>query len=234
MTYYYRINLLINMRVYMSKWSDEKKQVLEAAWKMAEKGLVVGTAGNVSLRLPPEGDRELLAITPSSLYHSSLNIDDIQILDFRGKTVLGNLTPSVETGLHIGIYKSRKNVNAVMHTHSVYASAVSAAGLDIPPILEDQVAFLGGEIKLARHAPSGSKKLIEYTLSALGTRSTALLPNHGAVSTGKTLRDAFTASELVEKTAKVFVLAKLIGEVNRLPLESLSAMMDIYIKLQDS
>ena len=218
----------------MSKWLEEKKQVLEAARKMAEKGLVVGTAGNVSLRLPPEGDRELLAITPSSLYHDSLNTDDIQIIDFQGQTVQGNLTPSVETGLHIGIYKARKNVNAVMHTHSVYASVVSVARLDIPPILEDQVAFLGGEIKLARHAPSGSKELIEYTLSALDNKSAVLLPNHGAVSTGQTLRDAFTASELVEKTAKVFVLAKLIGEVNQLPPESLSAMMDIYIKLQDS
>ena len=218
----------------MSKWSDEKKQVLEAARKMAEKGLVVGTAGNVSLRLPPEGDKELLAITPSSLYHDSLDVDDIQILDFKGQTIEGCLTPSVETGLHIGIYQARRNVNAVMHTHSVYASAVSAAGLDIPPILEDQVAFLGGEIKLARHAPSGSKKLIEYTLSALGTRTAVLLPNHGAVSTGKTLRDAFTASELVEKTAKVFMLAKLVGEVNQLPSESLKAMMDIYANLQDS
>jgi len=218
----------------MSQWSDEKKQVLEAARKMAEKGLVVGTAGNVSLRLSPEGDRELLAITPSSLYHDSLDVDDIQILDFEGETVQGNLTPSIETGLHIGIYKVRRNVNAVMHTHSVYASAVSTAGLDIPPILEDQVAFLGGEIKLARHAPSGSKKLIEYTLSALDNRNAVLLPNHGAVSTGKTLRDAFTASELVEKTAKVFMLAKLVGEVNRLPPESLKAMMDIYIKSQDN
>jgi len=218
----------------MSKWLDEKKQVLEAARKMTERGLVVGTAGNVSLRLPPEGDRELLAITPSSLYHDSLDVDDIQILDFKGKTVQGNLTPSVETGLHIGIYQARRNVNAVMHTHSVYASVVSVAGLDIPPILEDQVAFLGGEIKLARHAPSGSKKLIEYTLSALGTRTAVLLPNHGAVSTGKTLRDAFTASELVEKTAKVFMLAKLVGEVNQLPSESLKAMMDIYANLQDS
>ena len=218
----------------MSMWSNEKKQVLEAARKMAEKGLVVGTAGNVSLRLPPEGDRELLAITPSSLYHDSLDVDDIQILDFKGKTVQGNLTPSIETGLHIGIYQARRNVNAVMHTHSVYASAVSAAGLDIPPILEDQVAFLGSEIKLAGHAPSGSKELIEYTLSALDNRSAVLLPNHGAVSIGKTLREAFTASELVEKTAKVFMLAKLVGEINQLPPESLKAMMDIYTKSQNN
>ena len=218
----------------MSKWLDEKKQVLEAARKMAERGLVVGTAGNVSLRLPPEADRELLAITPSSMYHDSLNADDIQIIDFQGQTMQGNLTPSMESGLHIAIYKARRNINAVMHTHSVYASAVSVAGLDIPPILEDQVAFLGGAIKLARHAPSGSKELIEYTLSALENRNAVLLPNHGAVSTGKTLKDAFTASELVEKTAKIFLLAKLVGEVKQLPPESLKVMSDYYAKSQDN
>jgi L-fuculose-phosphate aldolase len=218
----------------MSKWFDEKKQVLEAARKMAERGLVVGTAGNVSLRLPTEGDRELLAITPSSMYHDTLNADDIQIIDFQGQTVQGNLTPSMESGLHIAIYKARKNVNAVMHTHSVYASAVSVAGQDIPPILEDQVAFLGGAIKLAGHAPSGSKDLIRYTLSALENRNAVLLPNHGAVSTGKTLKDAFTASELTEKTARIFLLAKLVGEVKQLPPESLKVMTDYYVKSQDN
>jgi L-ribulose-5-phosphate 4-epimerase len=218
----------------MSDWLDEKKQVLEAARKMAEKGLVVGTAGNVSLRLPPEGNRELLAITPSSLYHDMLSADDIQIIDFQGQTVLGNLTPSMETGLHIGIYQARQNVNAIIHTHSVYASAVAVTGQDIPPILEDQVAFLGGEIKLARHAPSGSHELINHTLSALENRSAVLLPNHGAVCTGKTLRDAFTASELVEKTAKIFLLAKLAGEVKQLPPETIAALMEFYIRSQES
>jgi L-fuculose-phosphate aldolase len=168
------------------------------------------------------------------MYHDSLNVDDIQIIDFQGQTVQGNLTPSMESGLHIAIYKARKNVNAVMHTHSVYASAVSVAGLFIPPILEDQVAFLGGAIKLAGHAPSGSKKLIAYTLSALENRSAVLLPNHGAVSTGKTLKDAFTASELLEKTAKIFLLARLTGEVKQLPPESLRVMSEYYDKSQNS
>ncbi len=218
----------------MSKWLNEKKQVLEAARKMAERGLVVGTAGNVSLRLPPEADRELLAITPSSMYHDTLSVDDIQIIDFQRQAMQGNLIPSIESGLHIAIYKARKNVSAVMHTHSIYASAVSITGLDIPPILEDQVAFLGGTIKLAKHAPSGSKELIEYTLSALENRNAVLLPNHGAVSTGKTLKDAFTASELLEKTAKIFLLAKLAGEVKQLPPESMKVMTDYYVKSQEN
>ena len=90
----------------------------------------------------------------------------------------------------------------MMHTHSVFASAVSVVGRDIPPILEDQVIFLGGEIKLAGHALSGTPELVTNVISALGDRSAVLMPNHGAVSTGRTMRDAFTASELIEKTAR--------------------------------
>jgi L-fuculose-phosphate aldolase len=213
----------------MSQWREEKKIVLEAAQKMLEKGLVVGTAGNVSLRLPPEGDRQLLAITPSSRHYDSLSVDDIQIIDFKSKTVEGDLPPSIETTLHIGIYRARENINAVIHTHSVFASAISVAGLDIPAILDDQVAFLGGEIKLAKHALAGSQEQVANVLAALEDRSAVLLPNHGAVGTGRTVHDAFTASELIEKTAKIYWLAL----VTYLPTEALDAEKALYNRLQN-
>jgi L-ribulose-5-phosphate 4-epimerase len=218
----------------VSQWREEKKMVLEAAQKMLEKGLVAGTAGNVSLRLPPEGDRQLLAITPSSRYYDSLSVDDIQVIDFEAKTIEGDLPPSIETTLHIGIYQARKNINAVIHTHSVFASAISVAGLDIPAILDDQVAFLGGEIKLAKHALAGSQKQVANVLAALEDRSAVLLPNHGAVGTGRTVRDAFTASELIEKTAKIYWLALATGKVNLLPPEALEAEKALYNRLQSS
>ena len=216
----------------MSKWREEKKTVLEAARKMLEKGLVAGTAGNVSQRLPPEGNRELLAITPSSRHYDSLTVDDIQVIDFKAKPVEGDLPPSIETGLHIGIYRARKNVNAVIHTHSVFASAISVAGLDIPAILDDQVAFLGGEIKLAKHALTGSQKQVANVLTALEDRSAVLLPNHGAVGTGRTMRDALTACEIIEKTAKIYLLALSTGKVNHLPAEALEAEKALYNTLQ--
>jgi L-ribulose-5-phosphate 4-epimerase len=218
----------------VSQWREEKKMVLEAAQKMLEKGLVAGTAGNVSLRLPPEGDRQLLAITPSSRYYDSLSVDDIQVIDFEAKTIEGDLPPSIETTLHIGIYQAKKNINAVIHTHSVFASAISVAGLDIPAILDDQVAFLGGEIKLAKHALAGSQKQVANVLAALEDRSAVLLPNHGAVGTGRTVRDAFTASELIEKTAKIYWLALATGKVNLLPPEALEAEKALYNRLQSS
>jgi len=218
----------------MSQWLNEKNSVLETARKMLEKGLVTGTAGNVSLRLPPEGGRPLLAITPSSRYYDSLGVDDIQIISFEEKTVEGDLPPSVETKLHIGVYRARNNVNAVIHTHSVFASAVSVTGLDIPAILEDQVAFLGGEIKLSRHALAGSREQVSNVVAALEDRSAVLIPNHGAVGTGRTMRDAFTACELIEKTARIYLMALSAGKVNPLPADALEADRLLYRKLQDT
>jgi len=217
----------------MGQWHEEKKVVLEAAQQLPEKGLVVGTAGNVSLRLPPEGERGLLAITPSAQPYDSLVVDDIQIVDFNGQTVEGILRPSVETMLHIGIYQSRKNVNAVIHTHSVFASAVSVTGRDIPPILDDQVTFLGGGIKLARHTLSGSREQVDNIVAALGDRNAVLLPNHGAIGTGRTMRDAFTACELAEKTARIYLLALSAGTVNQLPAEAIEAERTLYDRLQN-
>lgn len=217
----------------MNQWVEEKKQVLEAAREMLAKGFVIGSLGNVSLRLSAESEKRLIAITPSSIYYDSLKTDDIRIVDFQGQTVEGNLTPSTETKLHIAIYKARKNINAVIHTHSVFASAVSATGSGIPPIMEDQVALLGGEIKLARHAVSGSQEQIDYVLAALENRNAVLLPNHGAVAIGQTMRDAFTTGELIEKTAKIYLLARLTGKVEQLPPQIMEAMKSIFSNSQE-
>lgn len=216
----------------MSKWWEERKLVLETAQKMAEEGLVVGTSGNVSLRLAPEGSRELLAITPTSRYYDLLTPDDIQIIDFEAEPVEGNLPPSVETMLHIGIYQARKNIKAVIHTHSVFASAIAVAGLDIPPILDDQVTFIGGEIKLAKHALAGSQEQVENVIAVLEDRNAALLPNHGALGIGRTIREALTVCELIEKTAKIYFLALTLGKVNPLPAEVVEVEKAFFKMLQ--
>jgi ribulose-5-phosphate 4-epimerase/fuculose-1-phosphate aldolase len=213
----------------MSRWAAPKKMVLEAAMKMAHAGLVVGTSGNISLRLP--GKRGLLAITPSSRHYDTLGPDDIQIVDFNGEKVEGELRPSVETPLHIGIYRARPDVQAIIHTHSVCASAAAVAGRSIPPILEDQVACLGGEIKLAGFAPSGTPELTAAAIAALGRRSGVLLANHGALGTGPTLRDAFTACEIIEKTAKIYLLARLMGKTVRLPPAAVRALQAMYNRI---
>ncbi len=207
----------------MSKWLKEKKQVIETALRMLEKGLVTGTSGNISQRLVEENGRELLAITPTSRYYDLLNPDDIQIIDFEAEPVEGDLPPSSETMLHIGIYQVRKDICAVIHTHSVYASAVAVTHRKIPPILDDQIITIGGEINLAEYAPSGSDALVHNVIQALGNKNGILLMNHGALGAGKNLREAFTVCEIIEKTAQAYYLSLTMGEVNLLPAEAIKS-----------
>lgn len=140
----------------------------------------------------------------------------------------------METPLHIAIYKARKNVNAVIHTHSVFASAAGVAGKEIPAILLDQVIFLGGEIKISKGPLVSTPEQIADFINALGDRSGVILPNHGVVGTGKTMRDAFNACEIIEKTAQVYLLALGTGKVNLLPEEVKKIEKAAYDKLQNS
>ena len=212
----------------MSKWSSERKAVLEAAQQIAQKGLVSGTSGNVSMRLRERGRRELLAITPSGRYYDSLDVDDIVVVDFEGERVEGELATSIETMLHIGVYRARKKVNAIIHTHPVFGSAISVAGLEIPAILDDQVTYIGGEIRVARYALPGSLELAENVVSALGSRNAVLLANHGALSVGGDMREAFTVCELLEKTARIYAYALGLGTVNPLPVEATKVLKAFF------
>ncbi len=216
----------------MSMWDSEKETVLEAAQQMAQKGLVVGTSGNVSMRLRDPGGRELLAITPNGRYYDSLVVDDIAVVDFNGDRVEGEFAASVETMLHIGVYKTRKKVNAVVHAHPVFGSAMAVAGLEIPAFLDDQVTQIGGEIKVAEHALPGSPELVRNVIDALGSRNAVLLANHGALTVGKDMREAFTACELLEKTARTYVYALSLGKVNLLPAEAIDAEKAFFTSVQ--
>jgi len=208
------------MKNGMSKWNSEKKAVLEAAQQMANMGLVVGTSGNVSMRLGEHSGRELLAITPNARYYDTLDVDDIVVADFEGENVEGELAISIERMLHIGIYKARKKVNAIIHTHPVFGSAISVAILEIPAFLDDQVTYIGGEIKVAEYALPGTQDLVDNVISALGPRNAVLLANHGAVSVGRDMREAFTICELAEKTAKIYICALSLGGINPLPAQA--------------
>ena len=216
----------------VSRWQEQKALVLETSLRMLEKGLVVGKSGNVSLRLPLENGRELLAITPTSRDYNLFTVDDIQVIDFETEPVEGDLPPSSETMLHIGIYQARKNINAVIHTHSVFASVISVAGMDIPPILDDQITFIGGEIKLARQALPGSQELVDGAVAAFEERNAVLLPNHGAIGVGRTIHEAFTICELLEKTAKIYFCALALGKVTPLPAEAIEVGKAFFAMLQ--
>jgi L-fuculose-phosphate aldolase len=201
-------------------WESEKMQVIEAAQEMERKGLVVGTAGNISLRLKDPGGRDLLAITPSGRYYDSLKVDDIVVVDFAGQKVEGELKASIETPMHIEVLKARKKMNAVVHAHPAFCSAIAVARLDIPPLIDEQVILIGGEIKVAEYGFPGTPDLAKNAVSALGPRNAVILANHGVLSVGRDMREALTICELAEEMAKIYVSALSIGKVNQLPAEA--------------
>jgi len=211
------------------RWEKERCAVLEAAQALLRQGLVAGTSGNVSARVHDgtQPERLLLAITPSGRYYDTLSPADIVVVDDGGNIVEGTLAPSVEFRLHAGIYQTRPDVGGVIHTHSVYASAAGLLGRGIPPLLEDQVVYLGGDIPLAEYAPPGSEELRDKAVAALGQRNAVLLPHHGAIGVGRDLKRALWACQLVEKTACIYLLLLSTGqEISPLPegaLEHLQA-----------
>lgn len=201
-------------------WESQKIEVLEAAQQMCQEGFVVGTSGNVSLRFTDPRGQEAVAITPSGCHYDTMKTNDIVIVDLEGQRLEGELTPSIETTLHTGIYKVRNKVNAVIHTHPVYGSIIAVAGLEIPAILDDQVTQIGGEIRVAPYAISGSSEMAANVIASLGPRNAVLMANHGAIAVGRNMREAFTMCKLAEKTARIFISALALGKVNLLPAEA--------------
>ena len=200
-------------------WESEKTAVLETARELVRKGLVVGTSGNISVRIKDGNGGNLAAITPSGCFYDSINPDDIVIVNFEGLSIEGSLEPTVEKMLHIGIYRARDDVNAIVHSHSVYGSILSVSRHDIPLITEDQAVCLRGEVKVAGYAQYGSIELAQNVVQALADRNAVIMANHGTLSVGTDIRKALTNCEILENTAKIYVHALLIGKVNGLPAD---------------
>ena len=216
-------------------WQEERRAVLEAARRMAALGLVVGTSGNVSVRVDANSDeRELMAITPSGIEYDILNTEDILVTDMDIEPVEGDGVPSSEAMLHAEIYRHRADVGAVMHTHSAFATAVAVAGLDIPPIIDEMVLTVGGEVKVAEYAFPSSEALATNVREALGGRNAALMRNHGAVGVGADLREALKVCELVEHAARVMVYASMLGGATSLPSDVLEAEMALFEMRRES
>ena len=201
-----------------------KRQVAEVARKMAELGLVSGTSGNVSARLP-DG---LIAITPMGRRCEEVSTDDVVVVDGDLFPVDGDLAPSSESLLHAAIYEARPDVGGIVHTHAVYSSAVAVAGLGIPPIVDEMVVALGGEVKVSEYAPPASDAVAQRVREALGPRDAALIRNHGAVGVGVDPQSALDASILTERVAKIFVLSSTLGRPGTLPDDVVASEAAIF------
>lgn len=187
-----------------------RRQVVEICRRMSGSGLVTGTAGNVSVRA---AEAEVL-VSPSGLAYGAMTGEEIALVDLDGRHLRGPLSPSVETRMHTGIYRSRPEVGAIVHTHARYCTTLACLAREIPP-LHYMLAALSeeGRIPVAPYATHGTEGLARHATRALGGKHSAcLLQNHGAITVGSTLEEAYSRAELLEEMAELYCRASALGE----------------------
>src|SRR5579875_25901 len=175
----------------------EREQVAAAARRLADEGLVLGTAGNISARAG-----ELVAVTPTGAALERLGADEIPVVDLDGQQVDGRLAPTSELELHLGVYR-RHQAGAVVHTHAPVSTALACV-LDELPVVHYGMLALGGSVRVAPYATFGSTELAEATLEALEGRTAALMANHGTLAYGPDVDAAVANTRLLEWACTVY------------------------------
>lgn len=172
--------------------------------------MFAATSGNLSVY-----DRETgrMYITPGSFPYMDMTPEDVMVIDLDGNILEGPHKPSSEWRLHAEVYRAKENVNAVVHTHSPYATAFSINNLPIPVVLYEIVYFLGGDIPCAEGAIPGTKAVGENCVKVLNDRYGCLMGNHGTLAIGDTLARAYTRALYIEDAAKAYSLALSHGPV---------------------
>jgi len=207
-------------------YREEFLEIINIGKKMLNSALTIGTWGNISVRLPGE---ELYAITPSGMDYDQLIPNDIVVIDMNGKIVKGDRKPSIETPLHRAIYKSRNDIKAVVHTHSIYASAMASARRGIPAAMEDLVQIVGGDVRVSKYYLPGTEEVGKAAVDALENRNGVLLANHGVVGIGRDLSEAMTVCQVIEKGAQITLAAQAVGGLVELDQKDIYSMRSFFL-----
>ncbi|MCR6032267.1 class II aldolase/adducin family protein [Nocardioides sp. zg-579] len=200
-----------------------RRAVADAARHLAAAGLLVGTAGNVSLRA---GER--VAVTASGVVLGDCTPDDVTVLDLGGAVVEGRLRPTSELDLHLGAYAAGDHA-AVVHTHAPWSTAVACV-LDELPVVHYQQLLLGGAVRVAPYATFGTPELAAAVTAALEGRQAALLANHGSVAVGPTLAKAVEHAELLEWLAALHHRAAALGTPRVLTEQQQAAVVEAAVR----
>jgi len=201
----------------MSDFSQYCQLVVQISQDLTHRGFLSATGGNVSVRIPGEN---AIAITPSNYDYLKMIPEDICVLDMELHPLSGERKPSVESAMHAAIYKTRPDVNAIIHTHQVYPSTLALIGEPIPALFDEQVRFLGRSVNVIPYAPSGTGSLMKTVAKHVGDHNNAyIMANHGALLFGNDMERAVHNVAVLEKCALAYLLALCTEKkVSRIPL----------------
>ena len=189
----------------MPDYQELKSQVVSAALDLLNKGFLMATGGNISIR---SQSGEAFAVTPSNFDYLKMRTDDVCVLDMSMSQLEGPHKPSVEASMHCAIYQERPDVNAIVHTHQVYASALTLVKAPIPALFDEQVRFLGRSVEIIPYAPSGTGMLRSTVAKHVrGHNNAFLMQNHGALVFGSDMERAIHNVEILEKCSLAYLIA---------------------------
>ena len=207
--------------------NEARREIIKACIWLCENEMVIGTWGNVSVRL--DGGRIML--TPSRIDYYEMRPEDLVIVDYDGNKLSGERSPTSEMHVHRLIYARRGDVGAVVHCHPRYASAMCATGEGIPPIFEEMSQLIGGGIPITpAYAPAGKHmELAGLTADAIGDKNAVLIRNHAPVCCGANLKEALVCCQLTEKAAACYIAIKDRFTAHAIPAEYVESERHRYL-----
>jgi L-ribulose-5-phosphate 4-epimerase len=202
-----------------------KEELVQLHLELPKNNLVVWTGGNVSARDVESG---LIAIKPSGIHYEEMRPEHMVVMDLQGTIIEGDLKPSSDAASHLYIYKHRADVNGVVHTHSVYATAFAAVNKPIPVVLTAIADEFGGPIPCGGFALIGDEAIGKVVIESIGKSPAILLKNHGVFTIGKNAKSAVKAAVMTEDNAKTVWLAMQIGTPDQIPQEDVEKLHHRY------
>ena len=205
--------------------STERKEIIDACKELQASGFITGTWGNVSIRY-----KDGFLLTPSRVEYESMEEKDLVHVGLDGRKISGARPPSSEKEVHRQIYVKRPDIGAIVHCHSTYASAVSAAGVDIPPFLEEISQLIGDGICCTKeYVRAGEhEKLGGQAAAFIHENAAVLLKNHGPVCCGDNIAEALLCCKVVEKAAEIYLALNKDLPVHIIPAEAVALEHDRY------
>jgi L-fuculose-phosphate aldolase len=204
-----------------------KELICEIGRRVYDKGFAAANDGNLSIRV---GENEVLC-SPTMICKGFMTPDDICAVDLDGNQIAGKRKRTSEILLHLTIMKARPDIEAVVHCHPPHATAFAVAGEPIPQCVLPEVEVFMGEIPIAPYETPGSQKFADTVLPFLEGTSCVILKNHGTVSFGKTLEEAFWKTEILDAYCRILMLARQLGRVDYFSQQQTNELLDLKKRL---
>ena len=199
-----------------------KEEIVEISRRLYQKGFVVANEGNISVKL---NDR--IIVTPTRRSKGFLSVKDLATADLKGKKLEGELEPTSELLLHLFVYQKRPDLGAVIHAHPPYATAVAVAGSELSEDILPEVFLSLGKIPLASYGTPSTKELPNSVARLILKYDAILLKNHGVLTIGKELEEAYFKLERTEHFAHIFFIASSLGRVEKLSSSQMDKLREL-------